>query len=571
MRSITVILILLILPVIMKSQTATATIDSVSSCSSDTVVVPVQVTDFIDVGAMTIFIGYDTNNAEFISLTNINPVIPGQMTVYANNGQVGIAYSYISGFTITEGLIFDLNYLLLDSTTALTFNPGTEIANTNLQVIPLETYDGGIFNGLTITDQPDSVQAYPDTDVTFTVLATGNNIAYQWEENDGSGWLSLQNNSTYSGVNTDTLTIYDVSLSYDGYLYRCLLSAGDCDQYSDIALLEVNSAYPVATIGLVNSCPEQTVMEPIHVGDFLDVIDFTFNIAFDSAILEFNSLQNIHSDLLSGTLTTSPLGNPNGISIHWENTDPISITSGKLFDMEFDYSFLDATLEFITGTEVYNSFNNLIDITLNNGHVYQYDLPEITMQPVSQTVMQYQPAVFSVEADGVESYQWQLSTDEGQNWSDLQDAIPYYNVTTNELTVDPVTWDLNGFQYACLLFNENCEIRSDAAVLTVDTLTRIGNNTTSSYLPEMRLNPNPAGDMVQLAFNCTSPCKAVIKILSMSGKAMEKIDAGNVSNGTHTLLIDLSDLSAGLYVVELILSGTNDVKLQHSKLIRLLN
>ena len=87
----------------------------------------------------------------------------------------------------------------------------------------------------------------------------------------------------------------------------------------------------------------------------------------------------------------------------------------------------------------------------------------------------------------------------------------------------------------------------------------------------MRLNPNPAGDMVQLAFNCTSPCKAVIKILSMSGKAMEKIDAGNVSNGTHTLLIDLSDLSAGLYVVELILSGTNDVKLQHSKLIRLLN
>ena len=136
MRSITVILILLILPVIMKSQTATATIDSVSSCSSDTVVVPVQVTDFIDVGAMTIFIGYDTNNAEFISLTNINPVIPGQMTVYANNGQVGIAYSYISGFTITEGLIFDLNYLLLDSTTALTFNPGTEIANTNLQVYP---------------------------------------------------------------------------------------------------------------------------------------------------------------------------------------------------------------------------------------------------------------------------------------------------------------------------------------------------------------------------------------------------------------------------------------------------
>ncbi len=67
---------------------------------------------------------------------------------------------------------------------------------------------------------------------------------YQWQENTGSGWNDLQNNQIYSGVNNDTLTIYDVPLSFNGYTYRCLLSAGNCTVISDTALLEVALAFP---------------------------------------------------------------------------------------------------------------------------------------------------------------------------------------------------------------------------------------------------------------------------------------------------------------------------------------
>ena len=67
MRIKIVILILLLQPMIMKSQNATATLGNITSCAGENVLVPLDVTNFNDVGAMTIYIGYDTNAAEFLS------------------------------------------------------------------------------------------------------------------------------------------------------------------------------------------------------------------------------------------------------------------------------------------------------------------------------------------------------------------------------------------------------------------------------------------------------------------------------------------------------------------------
>ena len=248
MRFNLAIILILIIPHVMKSQNATATLENELSCSGDTVLVAMDVTDFIDVAAMTIYVGYDTNQAEFLSLQNINPAITGFLSANAANGQVGIAYSSVNSFTLTSGKLFDLRFGFSGDSTLLPFNPGTEIANSNLELIPLDTYPGSISNGMSIIDQPDSVQAYPDNDVMFFVTATGN-ITYQWQENTGNGWNNLQNNSTYSGVNSDTLNIYDVPLSFDGFTYRCLLSAGNCSDTTQVALLEVAVAYPSALLG----------------------------------------------------------------------------------------------------------------------------------------------------------------------------------------------------------------------------------------------------------------------------------------------------------------------------------
>jgi hypothetical protein len=550
MRIKLAILIIILQPLIMKSQTAIATLGNITSCPGENVLVPLDVIDFNDVGAMTIYIGYDINVATFLSVQNINPLIPGSLSYYATNGQLSIAYSSPDPFYITDEKLFDLNFAYLGDTTLLTFNPGTEIANTVLEIIPLETSNGSIANSIEIIDQPDSVKSYPDNDVAFKVTSLGNS-EYQWQENTGSGWANLQNNGIYSGVNTDSLTISDVPLSFNGYLYQCELTKEECIVITDIALLEVATAFPVATIGQISSCPDNTLLEPMLVGDFLDVIAFTFNIAFNTAELSFQDLENIHPDLLSGNLVTTPLLNPPGITIHWESADPVSITSGILFDMSFAYESGDQTLTFEDGTTVLNSFFNPINITLNNGLISQYLTPVIISQPENDTVLKNETAGFAIEANETETYQWLVSPDGGSNWIELIEAIPYYNTQTAELSISPATLDLDGNQYACRLSGTYCPVYSYAATLFVDTLTGIFNPGINS---SSKIYPNPFTNSISITFP-VGISYHTLYIYRTDG-TLCLVQPINEPDNSHVHYADLSAIANGEYILKL--SGSKE-------------
>ena len=47
---------------------------------------------------------------------------------------------------------------------------------------------------------------------------------YQWQENRGVSWNNLSNGGVYSGVTTKDLSLTNIPLSMDGYLYRVVLS-----------------------------------------------------------------------------------------------------------------------------------------------------------------------------------------------------------------------------------------------------------------------------------------------------------------------------------------------------------
>ena len=544
MRINIVILTLIFLPLIMKSQNATATLGNISSCAGENVLVALDVNDFIDVGAMTIYIGYDTNAAEFLALQNINPAIPGGISVYAINGQVNIAYSNMEPFTITGEKLFDLSFTFLGGSTQLSFNPGTEIANSNLEVIPLDTYPGSIENSIVLTNQPDSIQSYPDNDVTFRVTSLGN-PNYQWQENTGNGWINLQNNETYEGAANDTLIIHDVTLELNGNTYRCVLTANECTTYSEAALLEVATAYPVATLGYISACPENEILEPLFVGDFFDVIEFTFNISFDTESLTFLDLENIHPDLLQGTFTVTLLNSPPGIAIHWEDSEPVSLTSATLFDLLFSYESGDQIIGFEEGTSVLNSFLNQVNVTLNDGSILQFAAPLIITQPQDETVMEFDYVNFSVEALGAIEYKWMVSTDDGGSWTNLSNTPPYFNIQTATLTINPATYNLNGYRYACNLSSEYCSVISFSALLTVDTLTYIPSFGESDLL---KISPVPFRDKIHVDMPPEMTCNSV-SIINVQGRIYSDYTLYNYSE-RNGVIMDLSFLPLGIYIIK---------------------
>lgn len=86
-----------------------------------------------------------------------------------------------------------------------------------------------------ITAQPTNQFASDGGSATFSVTATMDvgSPTYQWQRNTGSGW----NNMLFQ-VNP-TLVIDPVSLSMNGYQYRCVVSGVACDVISDPATLTV--------------------------------------------------------------------------------------------------------------------------------------------------------------------------------------------------------------------------------------------------------------------------------------------------------------------------------------------
>lgn len=77
---------------------------------------------------------------------------------------------------------------------------------------------------ITINKNIQSITKLEGTDNTFIVNAE-NVDSYQWQvSEDGLTWSDLTNDSTYNGVNTNSLTISNISTDLNEFVYKCVLN-----------------------------------------------------------------------------------------------------------------------------------------------------------------------------------------------------------------------------------------------------------------------------------------------------------------------------------------------------------
>jgi hypothetical protein len=103
---------------------------------------------------------------------------------------------------------------------------------------------------VTISADPTNITVVEGDDAAvFTVAASTNeslaSLTFQWEEDDGGGFTALSNDTTYSGVNTDTLIITTIDTSLDTYEYRCVVTSDSAiapTDTSNAAVLTVDAA-----------------------------------------------------------------------------------------------------------------------------------------------------------------------------------------------------------------------------------------------------------------------------------------------------------------------------------------
>lgn len=97
-----------------------------------------------------------------------------------------------------------------------------------------------------ITVQPTSYITC-DGDTAMFKIKTSYESVYQWQVNNGSGFVNITNNGVYAGANNDSLFIYNAVTATNGYTYRCLVSSDpNCPTLaSDEASLTVNPSYHI--------------------------------------------------------------------------------------------------------------------------------------------------------------------------------------------------------------------------------------------------------------------------------------------------------------------------------------
>ncbi|MBN1117544.1 MAG: immunoglobulin domain-containing protein [Bacteroidales bacterium] len=270
---------------------------------------------------------------------------------------------------------------------------------------------------ITISEQPVNLIACPGENASFSVLATGSNLAYQWQKNG----------MDIGGETSTGLDILAVTAS-DAGVYRCIIS-GDCGtQISDGATLIIDETVDITSQPLLNSV--------LCEGDNLNL-----SVVADGTNLSYQWRKD-GVDLVNGGNVSGSLGDNLIISGIDETDDGI-------------YSC------YVTGScGSENSTSS--DVIVN-------PTTTVITQPVAYTIVVGGDASFSVVAGGDNLiYQWQK---DGVNLAD--------NATISGS--DAATLDLTGVAeadegaYRCIVTGTCNTIISNPANLTVNLTTNIIN------------------------------------------------------------------------------------------------
>jgi hypothetical protein len=133
--------------------------------------------------------------------------------------------AYELGVTKYSGNAADENGLLDDDITGLFqfILPG------NTEIVP---YDNGYYAEFSVnsfsefwlstaTIKPAASGVCPGNNILFTSAVAGSN--YQWQEDNGSGFVTINDGPLYSGTHTANLQLTNAATSYSGYKYRCVV------------------------------------------------------------------------------------------------------------------------------------------------------------------------------------------------------------------------------------------------------------------------------------------------------------------------------------------------------------
>jgi hypothetical protein len=246
----------------------TITINTVEVCAAQEVLLPVTAASLFNVGAITLYIGFDTNNLIFLSIENVDPQLAGMSTnMMSAPSQLAFAWSNPTAVNFGSGKLFDIKFATNNQPAVVYYNSGCELADPSGFAIPATYINGAINPGLPeITSQPKDTTIAEGGHAMFSVQSP-NATSFLWRESldQGTSWLTLDDGGIYSGTHTEMLSIFPVPSSYDNALYQCLLFRSNCQTISLTAKLNVDELTSADPLPIAPNTKNYLQVTPVPV------------------------------------------------------------------------------------------------------------------------------------------------------------------------------------------------------------------------------------------------------------------------------------------------------------------
>ncbi|MCK4663979.1 MAG: immunoglobulin domain-containing protein [Bacteroidales bacterium] len=352
---------------------------------------------------------------------------------------------------------------------------------------------------VSITSQPENQTICEGNDTIFSITAT-NADGYKWQVNTGSGFEDITDDNTYSGAETDTLTITNATVNMNTYEYQCIVDNSCGDITSNIAVLTVNPL-----VSITSQPKNQTICEG---NDTIFCITATNADNYKWQVNTGSNFEDItDDDIYSGA-----------------ETDTLTITSVTANMNTYEYQCV--------------ADNSCGDITSNIAVLTVNPLVSITSQPKNQTICEGNDTIFCITATNADNYKWQVNT--GSNFEDITDDDIYSGAETDTLTITSATANMNTYEYQCVADNSCGDITSNIAILTVNSLVSITSQPENQTICE-------GNDTI---FGITATNADNYQWQVNTGSNFEDITNGDIYSGAETDTLTITSATANMNTYE---------------------
>ena len=300
------------------------------------------------------------------------------------------------------------------------------------------------------------------------------------------------------------------------------------------------------TIASDSVCADSVVLLPVYASNMNNVGAITIYIKYDSLQIINPTLVNINSQLAS-ELTYTYVTNPSRLRIAWSSLNYVSFSQDKLFDLKFAFNGISSQIEFTSGCEIANS-NQIFPTNLINGTIQSIS-PLILLQPLDTIIDDGHNTSFNLIANNANNFYWEVSTDNGNIWSMLNDNNYYSGTHTGNLIVSNVPYSFNGNKYLCTVENTSCSLNTTLATLYVNSTSDILIPTNYYDKPNLKQNiPNPFCDYTLFEYTIKNSGNVKLSLYDLIGNKIKDISNEYKTNGTFQLVINSKDLKPGIFL-----------------------